>query len=61
MIIHFKLEHEEEKISNFRIAEAVINLCDEGHGLNAETIAKMILLQVGAKEGLNGNQTNNTG
>lgn len=39
----------DEKVSNFCVAEAVFNLCQEGWGLNAETIAKMIFLQVEEK------------
>lgn len=38
-----------EKLTNFRIAEAIINLCDDEHNtwmeLDAEIVAKMILLQ----------------
>ena len=51
MNIVFNLEHGNEKMTNFCIAEAVINLCDDTHescdGLNAEIVAKMILLQKG--------------
>ena len=45
MNIYFKCD-EDESMTNFRVAEAVINLCDPHLELNAETIAKMILLQV---------------
>ena len=34
--------------TNFRVAEAVINLCFYDDRLDAKTIAKMILLQVDA-------------
>jgi hypothetical protein len=51
MYVTFNLEHGNEKMTNFRIAEAVINLCDDTHEscecLNAEIVAKMILLQKG--------------
>lgn len=46
MKIYFNIEHGDERMTNFRVAEAVINLCNEGWELSAETIAKMILLQV---------------
>ena len=45
MNIYFNLD-EDEKMTNFRVAEAVINLCKPDWELNAETIAKMILLQI---------------
>ncbi len=55
MNITFNLEHGNEEITNFRIAEAIINLCDDEHescdGLNAETVAKMILLQIDTTRG----------
>lgn len=51
MRIHFNFEHEDEKMTNFRVAEAVINLCKEGWELDAETIAKMILLQTNVEKG----------
>ena len=50
MIIQFNCEREDEKVSNFRVAEAIIDLCGEGLVLDAETIAKMILLQVNAQK-----------
>ena len=38
--IYFKLEHDEEQITNFNLAEAVMRLCDEQKPqLNAETVA----------------------
>ena len=43
-----------ETLTNFRIAEAIINICDEDYndeGLNAEVVAKMILLQIDARKG----------
>lgn len=45
---------ESETLTNFRIAEAIINLCDEDYnktGLNAEVVAKMILIQIDARKG----------
>ena len=45
MNIYFKCD-EGENMTNFRVAEAVINLCNEGWELSAEAVAKMILLQV---------------
>ena len=55
MKIMFELETNQdgtgEKITNFRVAEAVFNLCESEHyscgGLNAEAVAKMMLLQIG--------------
>lgn len=44
MKIYFTAD-ENETITNFRIAEAVINLCNEGYDLNSEAVAKMILLE----------------
>ena len=43
-----------EPLTNFRIAKAIINFCDEDYnaeGLNAEVVAKMILLQIDARKG----------
>lgn len=43
-----------ETLTNFRVAEAVINLCSKNHSiieLDAETVAKMILLQLDARKG----------
>ena len=48
MTIYLNYE-KDEKISNFRVAEAVVNLCDTC-GLNVETIAKMILVQTEGKK-----------
>ena len=50
MQIYYHL-HEEEKITNFRVAESVVNLCTTECELDAEAIAKMILLQIDAKKG----------
>lgn len=60
MKILFNLEVGEE-MTNFRIAEAVVNLCEEGWNdcgdVNAEVIARMILLQIGLhKEGTRNEQ-----
>ena len=48
MNIYFKCDAE-ENMTNFRVAEAVINLCNESWELDAEAVAKMILLQVEAE------------
>ena len=55
MKIFFKAETD-EKITNFRVAEAVINLCKEDFDLDSDAVAKMILLQneANAKAVLNG-------
>ena len=46
MNVYFKCDAN-EKITNFRVAESVINLCNnEDWELNAETVANMILLQI---------------
>ena len=50
MKIYFNLE-ENETSNNFRVAEAVFNLCDKCWELDAEAVAKMILLQVDARKG----------
>ena len=55
MRIVYHLENVNDKITNFRIAEAIIGLCNDEHEtcreLNAETIAKMILLQTETLKG----------
>lgn len=54
MRIEYHLEYGTEKITNFNLAEAVVNVCDEDYnhnGLNAEVVAKMILLQIDARKG----------
>ena len=48
MKIHYNLD-EEEKITNFRVAESVVNLCATEWELDAEAVAKMILVQIDAK------------
>ena len=37
--------------TNFRVAEAVINLANNDDRIDAATVAKMILLQIDAKKG----------
>lgn len=49
MNICFKCD-EGENMTNFRVAEAIINLCDPHCELSAETIAQMVLLQVEAEK-----------
>ena len=53
MRIMFNLDEEDNcKLpTNFRVAEAVVNLCNHDDRIDAETIAKMILLQVDAMKG----------
>jgi hypothetical protein len=50
MRIRYHLDDGNDKITNFKIAEAIIELCNDGHEtcreLNAEIVAKMILLQI---------------
>jgi hypothetical protein len=49
MRITYHLDAGNEKMTNFKIAEAIIELCDEGFnntGLDAEVVAKMILLEI---------------
>lgn len=43
----------EEKITNFNIAEAITNFCDEVYNvdLDAEAVAKMILIQIDSRKG----------
>jgi hypothetical protein len=48
MKIYFECD-EDERMTNFRVAEAVINLCNKSWELDAEAVAKMILLQVEAE------------
>lgn len=50
MKIYFSCETD-EKITNFRVAEAVFDLCTTNLDLDAEAVAKMILLQIDAKKG----------
>lgn len=55
MRITFRLDNENDKITNFKVAEAIIDLCNDNHNscreLDAEIVAKMILLQIGTSEG----------
>ena len=44
MKIYFTAD-KDETITNFRVAEAVINLCNEEFALDSEAVAKMILLE----------------
>lgn len=49
-----QIEGKPEELTNFRVAEAVTELCDRdfnNNGLNAEVVAKMILLQIDARKG----------
>lgn len=50
MKIYFNAETD-EVITNFRVAEAVVDLCSNRFELDAEVVAKMILLQVDAMKG----------
>lgn len=54
MYIIWQLEHNNEKVTNFNMAEAVVKFCDDTHesceGLDAEIVAKMILLQKGGDQ-----------
>lgn len=58
MRIAYHLDDGNDKITNFKIAEAIIELCNSEHEtcreLNAETIAKMILLQTDTLKGGDG-------
>lgn len=49
MRITYHLDDGNDKITNFKVAESIIELCNYVHEtfreINAETIAKMILLQ----------------
>jgi hypothetical protein len=40
-----------ETPTNFRVAEAIVDLSNDDDRIDAETIAKMILLQVDAMKG----------
>lgn len=49
MRIEYHLDNGNEKITNFSIAEAVVDFCEDNYHdpeLNAEVVAKMILLQI---------------
>lgn len=45
MKIYFTCD-EGERMTNFRVAEAIVNLCNESWNIDAETIAEMILSEV---------------
>ena len=55
MRIVYHLDDENDKITNFKIAESVIDICNDTHEtcreLNAEIVAKMILLQTDTLKG----------
>ena len=54
MKIFYHLDNENDRITNFSLAESVLEVCDTDHndmGLDAEVVAKMILLQVEARKG----------
>ena len=55
MRIRYHLDDENDKITNFKISEAIIDLCNDDHEtcreLDAETVAKMILLQIDTLRG----------
>lgn len=55
MRITYHLDDGNDKITNFKIAEAIIDLCNDGcetcRELDAETVAKMILLQTDMLKG----------
>lgn len=55
MRITFRLDDGNDKITNFKVAEAIIDLCKDNpcscRELDAEIVAKMILLQIGTSEG----------
>ena len=55
MRIVYHLDDGNDKITNFKIAEAIIELCNDEHEtcreLDAEVVAKMILLQTDALKG----------
>lgn len=53
MTLQFYLHEGEKGISNLTFADAIIRVCDENYhdDLDAETIAKLVILQV---EGMKG-------
>ena len=57
MRIAYNLDDGNDKMTNFKIAEAIIDLCNDEHEtcreLDAEIVAKMILLQI---DGLRGGE-----
>lgn len=46
MKIGFLLEHEDEKVTNLNLADAILKECAECNELDAEVIAKAMLLEV---------------
>lgn len=53
MKIEYRYEHEKDKMTNFALAQAIIDVCNEDYieGLDAEVVAKMVLLQIDAWKG----------
>lgn len=55
MKIAYHLDDGNDKITNFKVAEAVVDLCNDSHKscntLDAEIVAKMILLQTDILKG----------
>ena len=54
MKIEYRYEHEKDKLTNFALAQTIIDVCNEDYnneGLDAEVVAKMILLQIDAWKG----------
>ena len=50
MKANYTLESE-ERLTNFKIAEAVVEVCETNFELDAEAVAKMILAQAEATKG----------
>jgi hypothetical protein len=51
MTLIIRLDHEDEKITNLNVADAVIELCEEyPYALKPVTIAKAILLENGSED-----------
>ena len=54
MKIEYRYEHEKDTMTNFVLAQAIIDVCYGDHNnerLDAEVVAKMILLQIDAWKG----------
>lgn len=54
MKIEYRYEHEKDKMTNFALAQSIIDVCNEDYnneGLDAEVVAKMVLLQIDAWKG----------
>lgn len=55
MRIAYHADDGNDKITNFKVAEAIVDLCNDEHEsckeLDAEIVAKMILLQINAEKG----------